>query len=340
MGFASARNIRQLAELGYMDFFRIGMKYEDIISAFGVNYLKGEISKVWVGEKFCLLDNLEDKGESNKPDVIDVPRLRFPVKVTLTFCIFCKRGRISSRIQQRDYVAEAGSLLIIFSGQILENVELSEDCIVIFVAVDSEYIMTEIRGPHGRSLRQWVLHNQEPTLVSIDEDEALNFEKLCQSLKFIVKNSDSETSDGILSGFTYIFASLLLKWRKRSTDDCAHDDSLPDGGLVYTREREVLFRFQSDIHNFSRKDRSVGFYARRQCISEKHFSRLVKKASGYKPLDLIRDYVILDAKSLLLSGKYSIKQVSEMLGFQNHSFFTRFFRTSVGKTPGEFMLDE
>ena len=84
----------------------------------------------------------------------------------------------------------------------------------------------------------------------------------------------------------------------------------------------------------------MGFYARRQCISEKHFSRLVKKASGCKPLDLIRDYVILDAKSLLLSGKYSIKQVSEMLGFQNHSFFTRFFRTSVGKTPGEFMLDE
>ena len=156
------------------------------------------------------------------------------MKVTLTFCIFCKRGRISARIQQRDYVADAGSLLIIFSGQILENVELSEDCIVIFVAVDSEYIMTEIRGPHGRSLRQWVLHNQEPTLVSIDEDEALNFEKLCQSLKFIVKNSDSETSDGILSGFTYIFASLLLKWRKRSTDDCAHDDSLPDGGKSFS----------------------------------------------------------------------------------------------------------
>lgn len=93
------------------------MKYEDIISAFGVNYLKGEISKVWVGEKFCLLDNLEDNGESNELDVIDMPRLRFPVKVTLTFCIFCKRGRISSRIQQRDYVAEAGSLLIISAGR-------------------------------------------------------------------------------------------------------------------------------------------------------------------------------------------------------------------------------
>ena len=46
------------------------MKYEDIISAFGVNYLKGEISKVWVGEKFCLLDNLEDNGERSKPAVL------------------------------------------------------------------------------------------------------------------------------------------------------------------------------------------------------------------------------------------------------------------------------
>ncbi len=98
--------------------------------------------------------------------------------------------------------------------------------------------------------------------------------------------------------------------------------------------------FQSDIHNFSRKDRTVNFYARRQFISEKHFSRLIKKASGQKPLDIIREYVILDAKSLLLSGSYSVKQVSEILGFQNHSFFTRFFRLATGKTPGEFVREE
>ena len=122
--------------------------------------------------------------------------------------------------------------------------------------------------------------------------------------------------------------------------DKVNAEATDSHALGYSREKEVLYRFQEDIHNFSRKDRTVGFYARRQFISEKHFSRLVKKASGKKPLDLIREYVLLDAKSLLLSGKYSIKEVSDTLGFQNHSFFTRFFRLSTGKTPGEFMRDE
>ena len=274
-------------------------------------------------------------------------RLRLPLKVSLTVCVFCRKGRILLRIQQKDYLMESNGVLVIFGGQILEQISVLEDSEVIIVAIDPEYIMTEIRGPHGRSLRQWLLHNQEPASVSIAPDEAANYERLCQSLKFIVRNSDSGTADGILSGFTYIFASLLLKWRSRMLPGCGRQGAgtevshaIADEPAIYSREREVLVRFQNDIHNFSRKDRTVGFYARRQCISEKHFSRLIKKASGSKPLDLIREYVILDAKSLLLSGKYSIKEVSETLGFQNHSFFTRFFRISTGKTPGEFMREE
>lgn len=323
------------------------MKKDEIIETIGMTYLKGRLSKVWIDNKFCILDNLGGDGadvEAGAPD--GASRLRFPMKVSLTVCVFCRRGRISLRIQQKNYILESNGVLVIFGGQILEQVNLLEDSEVIIVAIDPEYIMTEIRGPHGRSLRQWLLHNQEPALVSIAPDEAENYERLCQSLKFIVRNSDSGTADGILSGFTYIFASLLLKWRSRMNKDevnAVPDDArLPvdDEPVTYSREREVLMRFQNDIHNFSRKDRTVGFYARRQCISEKHFSRLVKKASGHKPLDLIREYVILDAKSLLLSGKYSIKEVSETLGFQNHSFFTRFFRISTGKTPGEFMREE
>ena len=196
---------------------------------------------------------------------------------------------------------------MIFGGQILESVYAEEGSKVIIVGINSEYIMTEIRGRHGRSLRQWVLHNQDPATVSMDDDEAENFEKLCQSLKFIMKNSGPDTADGILSGFTYIFASLLLKWRKRDVAEEIVNPVETESGLDYSREKEVLVRFQNDVHNFSRKDRTVGFYARRQCVSEKHFSRLIKKASGQKPLEIIREYVVLDAKSLLLSDRKSTR---------------------------------
>ncbi len=294
------------------------MNSEEIIGAIGTNYLQGGVSMVWVSNKFCLLDNLEPRpGEEGFSGVL--PKLRFPLKVRLTVCVFCRKGRIDLRIQQKNYSVFPGSIIVIFGGQILESVYAEEGSKVIIVGINSEYIMTEIRGRHGRSLRQWVLHNQDPATVSMDDDEAEN---------------------GILSGFTYIFASLLLKWRKRDVAEEIVNPVETESGLDYSREKEVLVRFQNDVHNFSRKDRTVGFYARRQCVSEKHFSRLIKKASGQKPLEIIREYVVLDAKSLLLSGKYSVKQVAELLGFQNHSFFTRFFRNSTGKTPGEFMREE
>lgn len=325
---------------------------EEIIGAVGATYLKGPISQVGINGKFSIMDNLDSSpgGPAAMPAQACL-RLRLPLKLSMTVCVFCKEGCISTRIQQKDYLLEPGGVLVIIAGQILEQVVLLEESKVILVAIDSDYIMTEMLGPHGRSIRRWLLHNQNPTIVTIPPDEAANYEKLCESLKFIVRNSDHDTADGVLSGFTYIFASLLLKWR--SSMPASADGSVPVHGaaisasgneheepVTCSRENAVLVRFQNDIHNFSRKDRTVGFYARRQFVSEKHFSRLIKKASGRKPLDLIREYVVLDAKSLLLSGKYSIKEVAEMLGFRNHSFFTRFFRLSTGKTPGEFMREE
>ena len=169
------------------------MEKEDIMDAIGGTYLKGRLSKTWIEDKFCIMENLESQdGTPLQNDKPFVPRLRFPLKATLTFSVFCRQGRITIRIQQKDYVLEAGGILVIFGGQILENIELLEDTKVIIVAINSEYIMSEMRGPHGRSLRQWLLHNQEPALVSIPTDEADNYDRLCQSLKFIVKNSEGD----------------------------------------------------------------------------------------------------------------------------------------------------
>lgn len=321
-------------------------KYDEIISAFGINYLEGTISKVQVAGKFCLVDNIGEEGAAHLADFKAVRKLRFPIKISLGFCLYCKSGSATLRVQQRDYRIGNHGVLVVFAGQILEKVTLSKGCRLIFAALDSEYIMTGIRGPHGKNLRQMLLHSHEPIITGVAEEEGENFEQLCHSVKNIVANCDGETADGILSGFSYIFASLLLKWTRQwnsrttlkgqpgSSGTGQTSDSL---SMPTTREQEVLLRFEEDLHNFSRKDRTVAFYARRQCLSEKHFSRMVKKASERKPMDIIREYVILDAKSLLLTGLYSVKEIAEKLGFINNSFFSRYFRLATSQTPLEFL---
>lgn len=321
-------------------------KYDEIISAFGINYLEGTISKVQVAGKFCLVDNIGEEGAAHLADFKAVRKLRFPIKISLGFCLYCKSGSATLRVQQRDYRIGNHGVLVVFAGQILEKVTLSKGCRLIFAALDSEYIMTGIRGPHGKNLRQMLLHSHEPIITGVAEEEGENFEQLCHSVKNIVANCDGETADGILSGFSYIFASLLLKWTRQwnsRTPLKGHPGSSGTGqtsdslSMPTTREQEVLLRFEEDLHNFSRKDRTVAFYARRQCLSEKHFSRMVKKASDRKPMDIIREYVILDAKSLLLTGLYSVKEIAEKLGFINNSFFSRYFRLATSQTPLEFL---
>lgn len=122
-----------------------------------------------------------------------------------------------------------------------------------------------------------------------------------------------------------IFGSLLSEWLEDTTE------------LDKSPAESVFLKFQSDVHNFSSRFKSVAYYASRQNISPRHFTRLIKEASGQDPKDIIREYVILEAKSLLQSGNYSVHEVASKLGFDNDSFFNRYFRKAAEITPGRYI---
>ncbi len=307
------------------------MYYDDVITNFGINYFRNSLSTIWLKDKFCLVDNLDINPEEKGGFIDNVrsgAKFRLPVKLSMSFCLYCKEGKITARIQQKDYEITKGMFFIAFAGQILEGGEISDDCKILFLAIESKFVMQEIRHPRAKHFRHWVYNHQEPILFRVNEEQTEYYEMLCLSVKHIVNNLSSTTRETLLLGFVYMMGSLLLDWSKM-----LHNEGK---ALHLSHEEYVLAKFQEDIRNFSRKDRSVAFYAKRQFFSTKHFSRLIQKASRQKPLQLIRDHVILEAKSLLVTGKYSIKEVSDMLGFQNQSFFTRYFKDAVGCTPSNF----
>lgn len=68
-------------------------------------------------------------------------------------------------------------------------------------------------------------------------------------------------------------------------------------------------------------------------IAPKYLSHVVRSVSGRHPGDCIRDYVVLEAKALLKSGKYTVQQVSDSLNFPNQSFFGTYFKKATGVSP-------
>ena len=85
------------------------------------------------------------------------------------------------------------------------------------------------------------------------------------------------------------------------------------------------------------RNREVSYYADKLCITPKYLGVVVSQVSKRRPLDWIRDYVILDAKAMLLTREYSIQQISQMLNFPNPSFFSKYFREAVGYSPSKFL---
>ena len=84
------------------------------------------------------------------------------------------------------------------------------------------------------------------------------------------------------------------------------------------------------------KERSISYYADRLCVTPKYLSQIVRKVSGRFAGDWITDYVILEAKALLKSRKYTIQQIADRLNFANQSFFGKYFKEKVGCSTSEY----
>ena len=72
-------------------------------------------------------------------------------------------------------------------------------------------------------------------------------------------------------------------------------------------------------------------------ISDSYMRRVFRDAFGISPCGYIKSKRMEIAKSMLLSGYYSISEVSSLSGFESVSYFSAEFRRKLGCSPREFI---
>ena len=68
-------------------------------------------------------------------------------------------------------------------------------------------------------------------------------------------------------------------------------------------------------------------------------NRVVNEIYGKSVSDFINERVVLEAKRIIRLSPKSIKEISFELGFEDPSYFARFFRKHVGLTPVQYRKD-
>ena len=102
---------------------------------------------------------------------------------------------------------------------------------------------------------------------------------------------------------------------------------------VPSRTVEVFLRL---VRRNFRQERFLEFYADKMKITPKHLSRTIKQQTGLTAAEWIERHIILESKVLLRSSTMSIQQIANYLNFPTQSFFSKYFRKSVGQSPSEF----
>lgn len=70
--------------------------------------------------------------------------------------------------------------------------------------------------------------------------------------------------------------------------------------------------------------------------STSYFMKFFKSFTGVTFVDYLNNFRMKKAEEFLLNTDYSVLQISEMTGFENHSYFIRLFKKIYGATPLQY----
>ena len=97
---------------------------------------------------------------------------------------------------------------------------------------------------------------------------------------------------------------------------------------TFVRFRQLLEQNYPSVH-------TVQEYAERLNVSTRTLNKYISQSTHRQPLQMINDRIVLEAKRLLLSSTMSVKEIGYLLGFEDPSYFVKFFKRLTGKMPTE-----
>jgi AraC family transcriptional regulator, transcriptional activator of pobA len=158
---------------------------------------------------------------------------------------------------------------------------------------------------------------------------AKGFEKLMAALAniFLEHTSKKEGYKEVVKANLGIFFIELLRNRQSRKGPSNQVDS-------YKQQRLEEFMELLDVHIANHKQ--VSHYAELLNLSAYQLNGITRATLGKKCTDIINEYIILESKRYLLATSNQVSQIGFHLGYEDVSYFIRFFKKHTGYSPEAF----
>ena len=226
--------------------------------------------------------------------------------------LYVANGKTHFWFDGKEEIVNAGHMVLYKPEEIQKYVYYLEDNPEVFWIHFTGSDVKNILAYHGISLDEHVFY------CGVLPDYKALFRKIIQELQLCRYGYE----DYIASLFNDI---LLLVDRQQ------HEQKKATGNVQEQIERATAYFNE----NYNTKI-SIDDYAESLHISTNWFIHNFKQYAGMSPAQYILSLRMVNAQSLLERTTYNIKEISEIVGYENPLYFSRVFKKEIGKSPAQY----
>lgn len=233
------------------------------------------------------------------------------------YLLVVEHGSGSHEIDLTTYPVVDHSVFFLRPGQI-HQLTLKKDSSGYLLQFTADFLSTE----HAALLRRL----SHKTFCPIQEAP---FSRLRQPLETILEESSRQEENylQVMQAQLLIFLIALARQRR-------HPETPVTAADAYTQQRLDELLVLIDHHLTAHKQ--VSEYADLLHLSVYQLNAITKTTLGKTCSQVINEAIILEAKRYLLATCYQINQIAWHLGYEDPSYFIRFFKKHTGLSPESF----
>lgn len=237
------------------------------------------------------------------------------------------QGGGTHKIDFNEHPIETNALHFISPGQV-HLVARAKGCHGYVITFPEE--LYGLHDQHKHFLQQVNLYHNyaAPTLFTCTEEEIDIFKALIARIE---QEYDSAglMREELMRSYLNIFLVHSARIFQQKTASGKTQKQAQAGQHIVQRFRQLLDEHFAKVQH-------VNEYADMLAITPSHLNDTIKKVTGSTASAHISERILLEAKRLLFNTNHSIKEIAFMLGFDDPTYFGRFFRKSTHFTPGDF----
>jgi len=236
------------------------------------------------------------------------------------YVLFLERGDGIHHIDFVDYPVIDNTVFFLRPGQV-HDLTLKKQCSGYLLKFSNDFY-----APHDLSLKRVFRNVSNNSFYTFSADHVKALSSILSNI-YRESKQKHEMHSNVIKSYLDIFFVQLLRGIKQPQHTA-------DQNRNYMQER--LHELQELLVCYAANHKRVSFYAQALHLTTYQINAITKTTLGKTCLEVINDYIILEAKRHLLATSSQVNQIAGYLGYEDVSYFVRFFKKHTGYSPEAF----